>query len=292
MFKVKIKKTEVIFQGSPEAVIWKSDVTTLSKKSKIYSRKDCDVIFLRKGAYLGSFDDREEYYVVNDKAHTFLHKLFKAERMIEHCDIYYINRVAQLENKWGTPNKIDVYDKGYDMHTDVGANGSYKFSINNSMKLFSKIQGANEYLTQEMVRDFFRSELNMEIRNAIATVFLKNKFGLDDIAVITTKEKQVASQIKEILDPIFDEYGVNLEKFFIERFVYDEAFLNTIKEVKKESILNKMQFDENKKYRKDVRKEIKKDSKTPSTEEFVFCTNCGQKNNNIAKFCSKCGTKL
>ena len=46
MFKMKIKKTEVIFQGSPEAVIWKSDVTTLSKKSKIYARKDCDIIFL------------------------------------------------------------------------------------------------------------------------------------------------------------------------------------------------------------------------------------------------------
>ncbi|MCF7925610.1 MAG: SPFH domain-containing protein [Candidatus Izimaplasma sp.] len=289
------KQTEVIFKGHPEAVIWKSDVTTLTKKSKIYSRKDCDIIFLRKGAYLGAFDDREEFYIVNTKGSGFLTSLLKKEKTITDCDIYYINRVAQLENKWGTPNKIDVYDRGYDMHTDVGANGSYKFSIKNSMKLFSKVQGSNEALSQEMVRDFFRSELNVEIRNAIAKVFLKNKYGLDDIQVITTKEKEIAKDLKEILTPVFEEYGVQLDKFFIERFYYDEDFIEKVKSVKKESIINKMQFDDNKNLRKGVRKEIKKDSKVPNQgpiTDKVFCTNCGHPNSKEANFCSKCGSAL
>ncbi len=289
------KRTEVIFKGNPEAVIWKSDVTTLTKKSKIYARKDCDVIFLRKGAFLGAFDDREEYYVVNTKGSGFLSKLLKKEKTITNCDIYYINRVAQLENKWGTPNKIDVYDKKYDMHTDVGANGSYKFSIDNSMKLFSKVQGSHQELTQEMVKDFFKSELNQEIRNTIAKVFLKNKYGLDDIQIITTKEKEIANQLKELLEPVFSEYGVTLNKFFIERFYYDEDFLEKLKDIKKESILNQTQFNDNKGLRKGVRKEIKKDAKIPNqgpATDKVFCTNCGHPNPKDANFCSKCGKSL
>lgn len=289
------KRTEVIFKGNPEAVIWKSDVTTLTKKSKIYARKDCDVIFLRKGAFLGAFDDREEYYVVNTKGAGFLSKLLKKEKTITNCDIYYINRVAQLENKWGTPNKIDVYDKKYDMHTDVGANGSYKFSIDNSMKLFSKVQGSHQELTQEMVKDFFKSELNQEIRNTIAKVFLKNKYGLDDIQIITTKEKEIANQLKELLEPVFSEYGVTLNKFFIERFYYDEDFLEKLKDIKKESILNQTQFNDNKGLRKGVRKEIKKDAKIPNqgpATDKVFCTNCGHPNPKDANFCSKCGKSL
>lgn len=280
----------VSFHGDPYAVIWKSDVTVLGKKSKVYSRKDCDVIFLRKGAFLGSFDDKKEFNIVNDKASAF-GPLFKREKEITECDIYYINRVVQLENKWGTPNKIDVYDKSYDMHTDVGANGSYKFSISNSMKLFSKVQGAAKELTQDMVRDFFRSELNVEIRNAIATVFLKNKFGLDDIAVITTKEKEIARQILEIIEPVFDDYGVKVEKFFIERFVYDEEFLSTLKDIKKEAILSKIKFDDEKGLRKGIRKESKK-TNVPTGLEIKYCNQCGHANPEKSNFCSKCGSQL
>jgi|LGOV01.1.fsa_nt_gb membrane protease subunit (stomatin/prohibitin family) len=287
----KLSKAEkhVSFKGDPYSVIWRSDVSVLTKKSKAYSRKDCDIIFLRKGAYLGAFNDREEYYVINDKKNFF--GGFKKEKEFTECQIYYINRVAQLENKWGTPNKIDIYDKGYDMHSEVGANGSYKFSISNSMKLFSKVQGANDNLTQEMLRDFFRSELNVEIRNAIATVFLKNKYGIDDIAVITTKEKKIASQMKEILDPIFDEYGVKLQKFFIERFIYDEEFLKSLRDTRKESIINRMKFDDNKGLRKGQRKEAKK-TKVIDTPEIKFCGECGHQNPATSNFCSKCGSKI
>jgi|GEM_PF-3379302 len=289
---MKIGKSEnhVSFKGTPDQVIWKSEITTLQKKSKVFSRKDCDVIFLRKGAFLGAFDDRQEFNIINDKASAF-GPLFKREKEITECDIYYVNRVVQLENKWGTPNKIDVYDKGYDMHTSVGANGSYKFSINNSMKLFSKVQGSNQNLTQEMVREFFRSELNVEIRNAIATVFLKNKYGLDDIAVITTKEKQIAAQLKEILQPLFDDYGVYIDKFFIERFMYDEDFLKSLNNMKKESILNREKFNLEKGLRKGQRKEAKKTADIPNTD-VKYCNECGHQNPIKSNFCSKCGSKL
>lgn len=148
-------QNEVFFKGKPEEVIWRSDVHQLTNDAKLHARKDCDLVFLRKGTFMGSFDDREEYYLIDDKKQGFLSKLFNGKNISEDCDIYYINRVAQLENVWGTPNRIDLFDKDYDLHTSVGANGTYKFSINNSLKLFSKVMGANEYLTQEMVRTFF-----------------------------------------------------------------------------------------------------------------------------------------
>ena len=287
MSKVKIIPNDVIFKGDPSAVIWHSDVSVLTQKSKIFSRKDCDIIFLRKGVYLGSFNDREEYYLINDKRQSLFQLLFKNDKVSEDCQIYYINRVAQLENKWGTPNKIDVYDKNFDLHTFVGANGSYKFSVNNSMKLFAKVQGASELLTQEMVKEFFQSELNVEIRNAIATVFVKNKYGINDIAVITTKEKKIAAELKEILLPIFSEYGVEVDKFFIERFFYDEEFIDLMSSAKKDNIINKLKFDSEKEQRKELRKENKHDK-----PKFSFCIECGHKNPVGAKFCSNCGSKM
>ena len=301
---------EVVFRGTPEDVIWRSEVTVLSKKGKIYSRKDCDIVFLRKGAFMGAFNDREEFYLVDNEKQGFLSKLFHGKDFSDDCEVFYINRLAQLENKWGTPDRIDIYDKEYDMHTTVGANGSYKFSINNSMKLLSRVQGSAGSLSQDMVRDFFRSELNVEIRNAISSIFYKNKYSLKDIAAITTKEKEISENIKEILTPVFDEYGVMLNKLFISKFQYDEDFLMQIKEMRKETILSKMKFNAEKEQRKESREDfkmatdatvkIKKEEKAPnityvqseSSEGSKFCTQCGQKNSSTANFCGKCGTGL
>lgn len=300
---------EVIFKGSPEDVIWKSDVHKLSNDAKIFARKDCDVVFLRKGAFMGAFDDREEFYLVDTKKQGFLNKLFNGKAVSDDCDVYYINRVAQLENMWGTPNRIDIYDKDYDLHTSVGSNGSYKFSINNSMKLFSKVMGSNESLTQDMVRSFFRNRLNMEIRNALATVFNKNRFGLKDIASITTREKEIAEEIHVILKPIFSDYGVELNEFIILQFSYDEEFLSQIREIRKDSILRKMKFDSEKDERKEAREDFKVvtdgvakvQSNAPKQEVHIhndvaegtkFCIECGTKLPKSAKFCSNCGYKF
>ena len=42
----------VVFEGSPQDVIWKSSVTELTPDAKIYSRKDCDILFIGRSKYL------------------------------------------------------------------------------------------------------------------------------------------------------------------------------------------------------------------------------------------------
>ncbi len=309
-----VVSNEVVFRGTPNDVIWRSEVTVLAENAKIYSRKDCDIIFLRKGAFLGAFNDRDEYYLTNNQHQDFLDKLFHGKKHSDDCEIFYINRLAQLENKWGTQDRIDIYDPDYDMHTTVGAHGSYKFSIMNSMKLFSKVQGSAGSISQEMIKEFFHSELNVEIRNAIASVFHKNKYGLRDIATITMKEKEISEGMKEILIPVFSDYGVSLDKFYIARFMYDEDFLDQIRELKKEIVLNRMKFEAEKEERKESRKDlllntkaavklnksnpVKPDS-TPNVEKLAkeaidtqtrrFCTKCGGHSPKSATKCEICG---
>ena len=126
------------------------------------------------------------------------------------------------------------------MQTSVGAHGTYKFSIENSMKLFSKVMGSSLSLTQEMVKSFFQSQLNMEIRNALAKVFIKNKYSLNDLSSATLMEKELSKELQKILSPLFLDYGVQLNQFVITKFSYDEDFISEIKEAKKQSILRKI----------------------------------------------------
>jgi hypothetical protein len=86
---------EVIFNGTAQDVLWKSDVHRLTNDAKIYSRKDCDVVFLRKGAFIGAFDDRDEFYQLDSEKQGFFSKLFHGEHGILHA---YFRKSTPREN--------------------------------------------------------------------------------------------------------------------------------------------------------------------------------------------------
>ena len=267
----------VVFQGGPEDVIWKSPITELSPDARIYSHKDCDILFMRQGSLLGAFNDDLVYNVVNEQTNVFS-RLFNKQG-IKHCAVYYINRKKHIQVKWGTPHRIDVHDKGFNMYTSVGAHGTYSFTITNALKLFSKMKIFEESLTKDMINSFFHEEISMYLRKSITKAFSENEKGLRDIAEITSNEVKIAENIKEILKPLFHSYGVRLEKFIISKIDYDREFLNKIKDIRQTAVMNKYK-EENK---------LVEEKKKPQTSK---CDACGHTNPEGAKFCQNCGSEI
>ena len=325
------KNSHVYFEGKQGDVIWKSPVTSIHTQSKIYSQIDCDIIFLKNGSFVGLFDDNEEFYTLNHSKSSFLQRLFGVKESSAFCDIYYINKTVELENKWGTPTKIDIYDKDYDIYTTVGASGSYRFSVQNSLKLFSKVQGHQEKLDKDQIREFFRNELNVEIRNKIASFFLQYKLGIKDLALVTTLEKKVSENLYEELKSIFAQYGLLLTKFLIHQFIMEDEFIQQINNLKKQAIINNMKQDSvfedklkeaknsvdiheltremHQELRSEDREDIKRasesiatinkslpqiqSSENETTNNYKkFCSNCGSKISIDDKFCSNCGNRI
>lgn len=325
-------ENKITFEGKPESLIWKSEVTEITNQTKIYSRHDCDVIILRNGVLVATINDSDEFIQITNEPQKrgFFARLFnKGESTTENCEVYYINRVAELENKWGTPNRVDILDKEYDVFTSVGASGSYRFSINNPEILFSKVKGSLEDLSQTQLQEFFRSELNMEIRNYIAEFFLKNNFGIKDLAVVTALEKKAAEEIFEKVSDLMLNYGVKLTRFIINQFNFEEEFVARINDMKKAIVIDNMkqQSDHNKKVydakssaeintikfqsEKEQRNENREDFKIVSetiekinksepnvninvynSKSEIYCQNCGKINKIDSKYCNNCGSTL
>ena len=325
-------KTDIRYNGQKEDVIWKSDISELSAGAKIYSRINCEVLILKDGVLIETLDDsKESYQISEEKKKGFFSRLFKSGNdTTENCEIYYINKSLRLENKWGTPIRIDIYDKEYDIFTNVGSSGSYRFFINDAMKLFSKIQGSIDSLSQENLKEFFRSELNMEIRNTISNFFNDNKLGIKELALVTTLERSVAKTLEERLSETFDFYGVTLERFIVNQINFEDDFIQKINDIKKESMID--QVKENIKDSKKLKDaeidtkirtmtfESQKSERDESREDFKIvteaieklnkaepkvdinvnnnyanekkCANCNTINTATNNFCSNCGEKL
>ncbi len=266
----------VVFQGSPNDVIWKSPVSELAPDCKIYSHKDCDILYMRAGNLVAAFNDDLEYNVVNEET-NMLKKMFNKTE-IKNCEVYYINKKKHIQVKWGTPHRIDVHDKGFDMYTTVGAHGTYSFTIVNALKLFSKMKIFKDSLTKDMINQFFHEEISMYLRKSITKAFSDNEKGLRAIAEITSNETKIAEDIKKILTPLFHSYGVRLEKFVINKIDYDREFLNKIQNIRQQAVMNEYSEENN--------------INEPKEETYQICEACGHKNPDNAKFCGNCGNKF
>ena len=269
---------KVVFEGGINDVIWKSPVTSLLPDTKIYSRKDCIILFMRQGSLMGAFTDDKEFNIVNEDTGGFK-TFFGSKKGVDHCAVYYINKKKHVQVKWGTPHRIDVHDKGFDMYTSVGAHGTYSFTIVNPLKLFTKMKIFEESLTKDMINKFFSEEIAMYLRRAITHAFSQNKKGLKDIAEITSQETKIADNIKTILEKLFYSYGVRLEKFVISKIDYDKKFMSKIKEIRQQAVYNKYS-------------EENKVVKTTTTSKTNTCEVCGHKNPKDAQFCGNCGSKI
>lgn len=326
---MSINNQDVRFLDQEGLVIWKSPIQSINNQTKIYSQMDHDIIFIKNGSFIGLFNDQQEYYSIDNDVSGFLAKLFGKKKDNELCDIYYINKIVELENKWGTPSKIDIYDKEYGIYTHVGASGSYRFSVFNPLKLFSKVKGVKVNLSQDFIRDFFRNEINTEIRNIIATFFLEYRLGIKDLALITTLEKKVSEHIFLKIKDVFSSYGLMLNRFLIHQFILDDEFISRINDIKKQSILDNLKQDhlfdqkikeaktnvnidgvtremndhQREQDRKDQKLSIelnnkeddhKVDNATDNYQktQYKFCHHCGTKLKVEYRFCIQCGQKL
>jgi len=269
---------KIVFQGSNEDVIWKSPITELLPDTRIYSKKDCIILFMRQGSLLGAFSDDLEYNIVNEDTGS-MKTFYGSKKGVNNCAVYYINKKMHIQVKWGTPHRIDVHDKGFNMNTTIGAHGSYSFTIVNPLKLFSKMKIFEESLTKQMINQFFSEEIAMHLRRSFTNAFSENDLGLRDIAMITSKEQEISENIKKELNPLFHGYGVKLEKFIIAKIDYDQKFLDKIRDIREQAVFN--DYSEENKLTKPV-KETKSN----------MCDVCGHKNPEGAQFCMNCGSKI
>ncbi len=96
--------------------------------------------------------------------------------------------------------------------------------------------------------------------------------------MITSKESELAENIKDILSPLLYSYGVKLEKFIISKVDYDKTFLDKINTIRKQAVFQSYS-DENK-------------VEEPKKKQLHRCQVCGSKNDIHSQFCSNCGSKV
>lgn len=239
------------------------------------------------------------------------------------AEVYYINKTANLDMKWGTSTPIPLEDPKYGLILNVGARGQYGITIYDSRLFVSRIIGAipNGTTTNPMViLRYFNGLINSKIKSVTASYMIQKQISFLEISQFLS-ELSVAFQ--NALTEEFERFGIELANFFCESIAPRPEEYEKLRGYKEELALGQGFYQQRRSL--DILEKLAENPSSGSianagiglgmglgaagqfgnvfsgvgqnmniaaSSNSVTCPKCGTQNDSSMKFCGNCGNKL
>ena len=208
------EKIQVIkYEGDNSTFVWKHPCEDFYSMTQLIVHESQEAVFFLNGQALDLFGAGR--YTLETQNIPKITKLFNrvvGDTSPFHAEVFFVNKIEQMNIKWGTDSKIQYIEPTYNFPISVGASGEMSIRVSDSRKLLLKLVGTESYLNQEKLTSFFRMFLMPRVKAYIARVMRERSisiFEIDENIVLFSEA------LKAYLSPDFENYGVSLEQFFI-----------------------------------------------------------------------------
>lgn len=223
------------------------------------------------------------------------------------AEIYYINRTANLDMKWGTSTPIPLEDPKYGLILNVGARGQYGIHISDSRLFVCRIIGAipsNSTADHSLIRKYFNGFINSKIKSITAEYMIQKQISFLEISQYLS---ELSSVFQEKLNSEFMRFGVEIVNFYCESIVPRQEDYQKLREHKEQLAMTGASHPNP--YSSSIENQtlsttrmdgpakssvsnINLNRNIEQTDSTRICSKCGANNPDTMKFCGICGNTL
>ena len=203
----------VKWDGSPNLLAWKYPSEELSTWTQLVVNESQEGFLVRGGVYDGPFGGgRHTLTTENIPLIRNLIGIPFGGKSPFSAEVWFVNKVTNLDIRWGTPDPIQLKDPKYDIMIPVRAFGQYGIAISDSKKFLMKIVGTLSGFDVNTLSDYFKGVFTTKIKTEIANSIIKVGVSVLEIA---THLEELSSMLKVSLSKEMEEYGIRLVQFNI-----------------------------------------------------------------------------
>ena len=201
------------YEGDNTTFIWKHPLEDFNSLTQLIVHDSQEAIFFMNGQALDLFGGGR--YTLETQNIPLIGKVLNRatnDQTPFHCEVYFINKTEQMSIKWGTDSKVQYIEPKYGFPISIGASGEMSLKVEDSRKLLLKLVGTENFLGQQKLVSYFRAFLMTRVKAYIAQVIRINKISIFEI------DEHLATfsdAIRDLLIPDFDDYGLDLRRFFV-----------------------------------------------------------------------------
>lgn len=128
------------------------------------------------------------------------------------AEVWFINNLAILDSKWGTPTPLQLEDPKYGIIVPVRAFGQYGLKVKESRVFLETLVGNMTSFTTEKVSNYFKGKMMSKFNTLLST-----KIANDQISIlqINSHLSEMSDYMQAELSGYFETYGLELESFNI-----------------------------------------------------------------------------
>jgi membrane protease subunit (stomatin/prohibitin family) len=177
--------------------------------SQVIVRESQTAVFFRDGKALDTFGPgRHTITTANLPLLSDLLGLLTRGKDIFTAEVYFVNRIDFLDNKWGTPEPIALRDPDLGL-ARLRAFGSYSMAIEDPQMFVAKIVGTQGMYQTSQIQNFLRGIIISKLTDVLG----ESKKGLFDLPAMFD-EISAAVRVKVMDD--FKLLGIVAKQFVIE----------------------------------------------------------------------------
>lgn len=205
---------EVIkYNGGPEVFAWKYPSEELGTWTQLIVNESQEAILVKSGKVLDIFGSGR--YTLDTANIPLLNKVINLPfggRSPFTAEVWYINKAYNLDIKWGTPSPIQIQDPKYGIFAPVRSNGAFGIQISDSKKFLIKLVGTLPSFDKASITKYFRGLYVTKVKDAISTYLVHNEISLLEINAYID---ELSEYMKERIQPVMDDYGIDLVNFYV-----------------------------------------------------------------------------
>ena len=208
------------FEGPQDALVWKNagkdfyiDASSIEAGSQLIVDEFYEAILFANGNALDLFKPGR-HTLITQNLPLLKQQYEKLTTSTPFpCKVYFINKVHQLELKWGTQGAITLDDPKYGIFVHVGCCGTMAIKVADSRKFLLKFVGNKDVFDNKDLIANMRGIISSRVKDYISKMMIHGNVSFFDI---NANIYDVGLLVKEQLDGIFEDYGIEIQFFNIE----------------------------------------------------------------------------
>lgn len=128
------------------------------------------------------------------------------------AEVWFVNRTASLDVRWGTTDPIEVEDPKYGIIVPVRAFGQFGLRVADSGLFLARLVGATPAFTRTELASHFKGMIMTRLKSAVAQAIVR--LGVS-ILEISTELQALSEKVEAEIIPELAAFGVELLAFRI-----------------------------------------------------------------------------
>jgi membrane protease subunit (stomatin/prohibitin family) len=204
---------EVIkYEGNTSEFVWKFPTTDLKLGAQLIVNHSQTAFFVKNGVICDEFT--EGRYTLKSANIPLLNKLINlpfGDKSPFAAEVWFVNLVTKLDNKWGTVKPINLEDPLYGVVVPARAFGQYGFKIVDPKYFLNTIVGTLKTFSALHITEYFNGKVLSSISSVLGKAIVQNKISLLQISAF---QEDLSEICKNNINEEFKKYGLELVNFY------------------------------------------------------------------------------